>query len=163
MNIQICPGNDEHIDGCIQSIKHSSLWDTYFKYITRLHEKFKDGVGKKQIHVALNTKGRCIGYIWVQKDGGFSHYPYLRSFAVQRRYRNEGIGTALLHYFEQLTPSHRFFILVSELNNEAMRFYKRNGYMAVGKVPDLFRPGISEIILTKQTVFEKQGHPLFRG
>jgi ribosomal protein S18 acetylase RimI-like enzyme len=161
MNIQICPGKDEHIEGCIQSIKHSVLWDTYFQYLTHLEEMFKDGVRKKQIHVALNPEGRCIGYIWVVKDGGFSHFPYLRSFAVQRRYRNKRIGTTLLQYFEQLLPSQRFFILVSELNNAAMRFYERNGYSAVGEAPDLFRSGICEIILTKHTGLEKEGHPLF--
>ena len=163
MNIQICPGNDEHIDGCIRSIKHSVLWDTYFQYLPQIDELFKDGVRKKQIHVALNTKGSCLGYIWVQEDGCFSHFPYLRSFAVQRRYRNKGIGTALLQYFEKLTPSHRFFILVSELNNEAMRFYVRHGYIDVGKIPDLFRPGICEIILTKHLGCEKEKHPLFHG
>jgi len=149
MNIRICPGRDEHIEGCIQSIKHSVLWDTYFQYLPELDSMFKGGVSKNQIHVALNAQGRCIGYIWVQQDGAFSHFPYLRSFAVQRRYRNKGVGTALLKYFEQVVPSHRFFILVSERNDAAMRFYERNGYSAVGKIPDLFRAGVSEIILTK--------------
>ena len=159
MNIQICPGTDEHIEGCIESIKHSVLWDEYFQYLTQLEEMFKDGISKGQIHVALNTRDRCIGYIWVVKDGAFSHYPYLRSFAVQRGYRSKGIGTALMQYFEQLSPSQRFFLLVSELNDQAMRFYERNGYIAVGKIPDLFRPGICEIILTKHLGLKKEGHP----
>ena len=89
MNIQICPGRDEHIEGCIESIKHSVLWDMYFQYIMQLDALFKKGIGKNQVHVALNTAGRCIGFIWVDKYGAFSHFPYLRSFAVHRQYRNK--------------------------------------------------------------------------
>lgn len=149
MKVHICLGTREHREACIRALQDSALWDTYFSDLPMIDDMFDRGFDAKEIHVALNDRGECIGYIWVTRGGCFAHFPYLRSFAVVKSCRNQGIGAGLLRYFEDVSSSNRFFLLVSELNETAQRFYERHGYTAVGKVPNLFKNGISEIILTK--------------
>ncbi|WP_165613355.1 GNAT family N-acetyltransferase [Desulfotruncus arcticus] len=71
--------------------------------------------------------------------------------AVKQQYRGQGIGTALLNYFEKIgfTNATRVFILVSDFNQRAQQLYNRLGYTNVGLIPNLFKEGVSEHILMK--------------
>ena len=41
------------------------------------------------------------------------------------------------------------FLLVSEWNTRAQRFYERRGYRRIGDVPDYVRVGITEVLYRK--------------
>jgi ribosomal protein S18 acetylase RimI-like enzyme len=51
--------------------------------------------------------------------------------AVRREYRNSGVGTALMEALEErlrLKGCIRYYLLVTEGNNEAMKFYEKRGW-----------------------------------
>jgi ribosomal protein S18 acetylase RimI-like enzyme len=43
----------------------------------------------------------------------------------------------------------KVFLVVADYNPDAKRFYERNGYQQVGKIPDLYRPGVTEYLMVK--------------
>ena len=43
----------------------------------------------------------------------------------------------------------KFFLVVADYNPDAKRFYERNGYQQVGKIPDLYRSGVTEYLMAK--------------
>ena len=40
-------------------------------------------------------------------------------------------------------------VVVADYNPDAKRFYERNGYQQVGKIPNLYRSGITEYMMAK--------------
>ena len=43
----------------------------------------------------------------------------------------------------------KFFLVVADYNTDAKRLYERNGYQQVGKIPDLYRSGVTEYLMAK--------------
>ena len=60
----------------------------------------------------------------------------------------------LIHKFEEIgfQKADRVFILVSDFNIKAQTFYKGLGYKKVGKIPNLFKNGISEHLVVKYKI-----------
>ena len=58
---------------------------------------------------------------------------------------------ALLDYSENIAceMADKLFLVVADYNPDAKRFYERNGYQQVGKIPNLYRPGITEYMMAK--------------
>jgi ribosomal protein S18 acetylase RimI-like enzyme len=50
------------------------------------------------------------------------------------------------------------FLMVSDFNAAARRFYERLGYLAIGEVPEFLVAGRSEILMRK-TRGPMRGHP----
>ena len=46
----------------------------------------------------------------------------------------------------------KIFLVVADYNPEAKRFYERNGYQQLGEIPNLYRPGITEYLMTKNLI-----------
>jgi GNAT superfamily N-acetyltransferase len=67
-------------------------------------------------------------------------------------HRSTGIGQRLLDAAEeQVRPISRdMFLLCSDFNVGAQRFYIRQGYVQVGALPDYVVPGITELIFRKR-------------
>ncbi|MHB1844856.1 MAG: GNAT family N-acetyltransferase [Deltaproteobacteria bacterium] len=89
-----------------------------------------------------------VGLAWVLPRGAFGRSPYLRLIAVAESARGKGIGALLLREAERLTGE--LFLLVSEFNAEARRFYAREGYVQVGALPGFVLPDVTELLLRKQ-------------
>ena len=108
-------------------------------------------IAEKQIHVALNETGNCIGFMGVIHNGCFRKFSYLSLIAVKESHRSKGVGRKLLGTFERIgfEKADRVFLLVSDFNTNAQRFYQRLGYQKVGEIPDLFKTGISEHVMIK--------------
>ncbi len=63
-----------------------------------------------------------------------------------------GAGTRLLRAFEAevARESRHAFLLVSDFNQGAQRFYQRHGYARVGALPGLVLPDVAELIYWKR-------------
>jgi ribosomal protein S18 acetylase RimI-like enzyme len=111
-------------------------------------------ISKKQVYIATNKNDKCIGFMGVINNGCFDKFPYLATLAVRKRYRNKGIGEALVNKFETIgfEKADRVFILVSDFNKQAQKFYRNLGYKKVGNIPDLFKNGISENLWVKYRI-----------
>ena len=91
------------------------------------------------------------GFAWVMPRGAFGRYPYLRLLAVSSDSHGGGAGAALLGAAEaRFAGERQFFLMVSEFNERAQRFYQRQGYSYRGTVPDYARDGIAEQLWSKR-------------
>ncbi len=89
-----------------------------------------------------------LGLAWVMPAAGFGRSPYLKLLAVAPSEHSRGVGARLL----EATLEHFrgkaswYFLLVSDFNEGAQRFYQRHGFAQVGGLPDFVLPGVSELI-----------------
>ena len=84
--------------------------------------------------------------------GQFGNGGYLRLLALRPGCEGRGIGTLLLRAVEDEVKQHSsaLFLLTSDFNTGAQRFYARHGYVPAGTLPDFARPGITENIFWKR-------------
>ena len=73
------------------------------------------------------------------------------AICVAPEYRTSGIGRLLMAHAETRifrdTPN--VFLMVSDFNAAARRFYERLGYRAIGEIPEYLVAGRSEILMRK--------------
>ncbi len=96
--------------------------------------------------------GACVGFAWLLRKGMFGRSAYLRLIAVDPARRGERLGERLLRAFEDEArrSSPDAFLLVSDFNEAAQRFYLREGYEEVGRLADYVVPGIAEVLMRKR-------------
>jgi ribosomal protein S18 acetylase RimI-like enzyme len=143
-----------HARDCLLCVKNSDLWDAYFKNNPTQEAVLEEMISKKQVYIAINENDKCIGFMGVINNGCFFQFSYLATLAVKKRYRNKGVGEKLVKKFETIgfKKADRVFILVSDFNKQAQKFYRKLGYKKVGNIPDLFKNGISENLLVKYRI-----------
>ena len=85
--------------------------------------------------------------------GAFDHSDYVRLIGVRPGERGRGVGRALMEYAEESSRAQGrdLFLLVSDFNTDAQRFYQRLGFHQVGLLDDYVIPGVSELIFWKKT------------
>jgi len=92
------------------------------------------------------------GVAWFLREGTLAMGGYLKLIAVLRGAEGLGAGAALLAAFEADTAarSAHAFLLVSDFNVGAQRFYERHGYARVGALPGLVLPDVAELLYWKR-------------
>jgi GNAT superfamily N-acetyltransferase len=92
------------------------------------------------------------GLAWFLRDGTFGLGGYLRLIALAPAAAGKGAGSALLAAFEAevAARSRHAFLLVSEFNADAQRFYERRGWARVGALPGLVLPDVAELVYWKR-------------
>ena len=92
------------------------------------------------------------GLSWFLSSGTFGLGGYLRLMAVSPYTHRKGVGSALLKAYEAAvaTQSRHTFLLCSDFNVDAQRFYERHGYSQVGRLPNLVVSGVDELIYWKR-------------
>ena len=78
---------------------------------------------------------------------------YLELLGVAAWARGKGMGRRLLAHVEALvfTRTRNLFACVSDFNQDARAFYKKQGYQEIGPMPNFLIPGTAEILLRKTT------------
>lgn len=78
---------------------------------------------------------------------------YLELLAVSPKAQGRGLGRTLLAHVEALVFARvpNLFVCVSDFNQDARRFYARQGYQEIGPIPSLLIPGSAEMLLRKTT------------
>ena len=69
---------------------------------------------------------------------GMEGEPLLEYICVAPSHRGQGVGTALMQYFEEVLypTADNLFLFVSDINPGAIRLYERLGYVRVGELPN---------------------------
>jgi [ribosomal protein S18]-alanine N-acetyltransferase len=76
---------------------------------------------------------------------------YLELLGVAVWARQKGVGCQLLTHIERLVfqRTKNLFACVSDFNEPARAFYKKQGYLEIGPMPNFLIPGHAEILLRK--------------
>lgn len=95
--------------------------------------------------------GRPAGLAWFLRQGTFGLGGYLKLMAVLPEAQARGTGAALLAAFEAEVArvSRHAFLLCSDFNDGAARFYRRHGWTRAGALPGLVLPDVAEEIYWK--------------
>jgi ribosomal protein S18 acetylase RimI-like enzyme len=101
--------------------------------------------------VLVYDDGAPRGFAWFMPTGTFGVGGYLRLIALSADVQRAGAGSALLCAFESavFALAAHAFLLVSDFNTEAQRFYERHGYRQVGSLPGFVLPEVTELIYWK--------------
>lgn len=151
MEITIVKGSMDFINDCEEILVNSELGIRYFSEEGSARKALEKGFAKGEIYIAIDNNHSCKGFIWFILDGIFHSFPYLHIIAVKEENRKCGIGKKLLKFFEDMCFQDytKLFLVVADFNPEAKRLYERIGYIQVGSVPNLYRPGITEHLMMK--------------
>ena len=102
--------------------------------------------------VLVLDDGGVAGFAWIDARGAFGRSAYLRMIAVAPSRRSAGLGARLMDAFETVaaTEDGNAFLMVSDSNADAQRFYARRGYVEVGRVPGYVQPDVVELVFWKR-------------
>jgi ribosomal protein S18 acetylase RimI-like enzyme len=94
-------------------------------------------------------EGQVAGVAIVKQKFRLGDYLELLGVAVWARQR--GTGSQLLRHIETLVfqRTRNLFACVSDFNEPARVFYKKQGYQEIGPMPNFLIPGSAEILLRK--------------
>jgi ribosomal protein S18 acetylase RimI-like enzyme len=122
-------------------------------FLRRMLQSAKDrGDG---VLVVEDEVGRICGFAWFVTSGTFHSGGYLELIALEPGQEGCGHGAALLAEVEKRVAADRsfatpaLFLLVSDWNARARRFYASHGYREVGRLPGFRRPDTDEIVCMK--------------
>ncbi len=128
------------------------LWQRYQLDEAKLRRQLSMALQQQDLLLVAEdeTEKRACGFTWVMLRGGFGR-AYLRLIGVCPSRTGQGLGAALLKATEQTVAkqSPGLFLLVSDFNTAAQRFYLRHGYSQVGAIPAFVLPDITELIFYK--------------
>lgn len=137
---------------CAAIMADSPLWQRYGVTQDSAARRLQIGFDDLETIAIAELDGAVAGFVWYVLDGAFHRSGYVMLIAVREGLRGSGIGQALMaHAEDAMYPLVRdIFLLVSDFNLGAQRFYRRLGYVQVGAIPDYILPGISELIFHKR-------------
>ena len=94
-------------------------------------------------------EGQVAGVAIVKQKFLLGDYLELLGVAIWARQR--GTGSQLLQHIETLVfqRTRNLFACVSDFNEPARAFYKKQGYQEIGPMPNFLIPGSAEILLRK--------------
>jgi ribosomal protein S18 acetylase RimI-like enzyme len=113
-------------------------WDHYFAPFPQGRDSY-----------VVDQNGRVAGIAVVRRK--FLLGDYVELLGVADWARGKGVGRLLLAYVEAsvFDRVQNLFACVSDFNDQARRFYKKQGYEEIGPMPDFLIPGSAEILLRK--------------
>ncbi len=116
----------------------ASDWDNYFTPLPQRHDSY-----------VVDQNGKAAGIAVVRQK--FLLGDYLELLGVADWARGKGLGGRLLAHVEVavFARAKNLFACVSDFNDQARHFYKKQGYQEIGPMPNLLIPGSSEILLRK--------------
>jgi ribosomal protein S18 acetylase RimI-like enzyme len=128
------------------------LWQRYQLTVERATKNFEGGFQRGEVLLVADAEEANIGFAWCLAQGGFGRSMYLRFIGVQNDQARKGVGAALLRAAEDaaLKVSHELFLLTSDFNVDAQRFYQRQGYTQIGAIPGYVLPDVTELLYWKQ-------------
>ena len=148
----IRPATPEDLAALAPRLASLPLFTAYGMDAARLASRWAEGLRKGDRLQIAEAGGALVGMSWFLPRGVFGTGGYLRTLAVAPEAQGQGVGVLLLEDFEAgcSQPSGGWFLLTSDFNEGAQRFYRRHGYSEVGRMPPGFAsPRIAEVIFWK--------------
>lgn len=128
------------------------LMARYSRRAEKLEADLRIALARGDGLIGAEVGGALAGFCWFLHDGTLGMGGYLRLIAVLDGAQGRGTGAALLGAYEaevSRTAAHGF-LLVSDFNDAAQRFYERHGWSRVGAIPKLVLPDVDELVYWKR-------------
>jgi len=130
------------------------LWQRYGMTLSQSESMLHKGLEANDWLFAADISSRLlnVGFAWAMPGGAFGRGAYLRLIGVHPEWAGVGIGGALLEAVETAAASRfrHIFLLVSDFNHEAQRFYQRHGYQQAGALNGFVLPEVIELLYWKR-------------
>lgn len=151
MTVVVRPFRVEDAAACGAIVGATPLWADVGLDAARATAMLTTAAAAGDTLLVLDVDGTLTGFAWIDRGGAFGRSAYLRQIAVAPAARSAGLGARLLLAFETVAimESPYAFLLVSETNHAARRFYERHGYSEVGRIPDYPKPSNLELLYRK--------------
>ncbi len=139
------------IPACARLMAESPLWQRYQVTQASATRRFEQGLAQQATILVAESDGQVAGFLWYLTTGVFGRSGYIMLVGVQTEQRSQGIGQTLVEAAEarMFAAVGDVFLLVSDFNDAAQRFYQRLGYRQVGALPDYVIAGVTELIYYK--------------
>jgi GNAT superfamily N-acetyltransferase len=98
---------------------------------------------------ALEYDGALIGVVCLRRP--WLRGPLLEMLALLPSAQNQGLGGEIVARLQDEAGAN-LWATVSDFHTPARRFYARHGFVELCPLPDLVRPGLSELLLRWQDV-----------
>ena len=132
------------------------LWQRYNLRVDRVTQQFEKAILEQAFIrvIEVDKHTEVAGFAWYVPQGAFARSPYLKQIAVHPDLTGMGIGGQLLSYVEGDCKhfSDQLFLLVSDFNSDAQKFYQRQGYKHIGTIPNYVLADVDELIYHKPLV-----------
>jgi ribosomal protein S18 acetylase RimI-like enzyme len=148
----IRPMSPDDIPAIAEWMLTDSLWRRYGLTDESIERGFREGLARGDLLIVADIERPAQGFAWCLYHGMFGSFPYLKRLGIAPDASGRGIGGNLLRRVEEelVTTGHScLFLLVSDFNLGAQRFYQRHGYQLIGSVPALVLPDVTELIYRK--------------
>jgi GNAT superfamily N-acetyltransferase len=143
---------EDELPALAAAVAPQPLLQRYGVGAERVQQLLGDAIARGEPVLAADVAGEARGFAWFLRAGTLGAGGYLRLIALVPGGEGSGLGGALLDAVERDVAGYtrNLFLLVSDWNAGARRFYARRGYSEVGRLPAFVRPDIDEIICWKR-------------
>ncbi|CAN5783217.1 hypothetical protein BH24CHL4_BH24CHL4_23300 [soil metagenome] len=129
------------------------LWQRYEMRAGEIQSEFRGALERGDLLLVADADVPARGFAWCLLNGMFGTQAYLKRIGVDQACTGQNIGGLLLARIEELVIASNqdvLFLLVSDFNVGAQRFYRRHGYQQNGEFPGLAIPGVTELLFSRE-------------
>jgi ribosomal protein S18 acetylase RimI-like enzyme len=150
--VRIRPVEPDELPALAEALAALPLMVRYRRDAAALRRALEASRSRGETLLAAEDGDALRGVAWFLPAGTLALGGYLKLIAVLPGAEGQGTGAALLRAFEAETAraSAHAFLLVSDFNDGAQRFYEREGYVRVGPLPGLVLPDVAEVLYWKR-------------
>jgi ribosomal protein S18 acetylase RimI-like enzyme len=154
-SLKIVAMTRSHLPACRRIVARSEPWKTLGEDVD-----FAPAIAGRQAYVCLRD-GQVAGFVVFTPGPVFARGGYLRAIGVAPDMRRNGVGGALLAFAEAATArrARHLYLCASSFNRGAQAFYRKSGYIRVGRILGLIREDAAEIIYWKRLRPRPRGRP----
>ena len=146
------PLTEPLVADCSAFLFATELGQRYYPLRRLLDEAVAKACQRDAIFLAYEGQ-RLVGVLWYVEEGSFYTYPYLHMIVVDESCRGKGYGRRMLAYMEERLLEKRMtskiYLVVTENNQAAQKLYAGVGYQKVGRLENLYRKGVHELLMEK--------------
>ena len=137
---------------CAEIMAANTLWQRYGVTVETAVRNFASGLERGAALFVSEDDDEVDGFLWLEPVGAFGRSGYVRLIGVRPDRQGSGLGQDLMAYAETFLfrSTGDVFLLVSDFNLGAQRFYQRLVSVQVGALPDYVLPGVAELIYRKR-------------
>jgi ribosomal protein S18 acetylase RimI-like enzyme len=146
------PIEEKDLPALAAGLARLPLMERYRRPEEKLHADLRAALARGDGLIGAEVGGVLSGFCWFLHHGTLGMGGYLKLIAVLDGSQGRGMGSSLLGVYEAevARAAAHGFLLVSDFNAPAQRFYERHGWTRVGAIPKLVLPDVDELVYWKR-------------